>query len=184
MPSCRCPALRRSLTRCRRRRLHRRSWPRQATQQAGRSAQARRGPAFSMSSYSFLSDPGSISYVCSRRHWRRTFFPRASSASADETSRFCRTTVVAACVEVDDVPRDHADVDDLADLPPRRRRPASAWSFGSSMRIFSGRTVKRLGWPFSVRSSTFETPTKPATNSLCGRSYTSAGPRPARCGPR
>ena len=40
------------------------------------------------------------------------------------------------------------------------------------MRIFSGRTVKR---PTVRRSSTFETPTNPAMNSLAGCSYTSAG---------
>src|SRR5436189_236683 len=55
--------------------------------------------------------------------------------------------------------------------------PLSTWAPGSgvwpsaTMRIFSGRTVKRR----PSRSSMLETPTKPATNAVAGRSYTSAG---------
>ena len=50
-------------------------------------------------------------------------------------------------------------------------QPLAGFEPASVMRIFSGRTVKR----FPPRSTTFETPTKPATNSFAGRSYTSAG---------
>ena len=45
--------------------------------------------------------------------------------------------------------------------------PLAGSELASVMRIFSGRTVNALCRP---RSTTFEAPTKPATNSFAGRS--------------
>ena len=96
------------------------------------------------------------------------------------------TISVPPSSSVDGVSRDHADVDDLARsarLRCARRRPGVSCS--ASMRIFSGRTVKRLVRPFSVRSRTFETPTKPG-HELGLRVLVDLrrAIRPARSGPR
>ena len=56
---------------------------------------------------------------------------------------------------------------------------ASGVRSGSTIAIFSGRIVNALVSPVTaeaaVPSSTFDTPTNPATNPVAGRSYTSAG---------
>jgi hypothetical protein len=56
-------------------------------------------------------------------------------------------------------------------VPVSACQPSAGFEPASVMRIFSGRTVKRL----PPLSTTFETPTNPATNAFAGRSYTSTG---------
>ena len=88
----------------------------------------------------------------------------ASSASVEDVSRFCRTTV--------STPPPSSSTSTAS--PCRRIRPrgssrlvvapGSCSSALPNSRIFSGRTVGAGGRP---ASSTLETPTKPATNSVC-----------------
>ena len=70
------------------------------------------------------------------------------------------TTSSPPRVQVDDVARDRAEVDDLADDAGLARAVVVV----AHDRIFSGRIVNRR----PSRSRTFEVPTKPATNSVAG----------------
>ena len=102
--------------------------------------------------------------VCSGNHPTTTSVPCRSSSSCDDDSRFCRTTCrVPPGLELDEVARDHPRVGDVDDPPALGVQPARR-ARRSSIRTFSGRTVKRL----PSRSSRFEVPTKPATNGLPG----------------
>ena len=91
------------------------------------------------------------------------------------------TTKRPSQIELDDVPRHRTEVYDFADVPGCRatigRRPRRASR--STIEIFSGpdRERVRIARDRAAISParTFETPTKPATNPVAGRSYTSAG---------
>ena len=112
-----------------------------------------------------------------RSHTRRTALPRTCSASIELVARFCcMTTSAPPSSSVDDVPGDGTQVYDLRDvlrLPcTRPRRPPV--HVEREHRIFSGRIVTACGRPTIAAatspSSTFDTPTNPATNPVAGRS--------------
>ena len=92
--------------------------------------------------------------------------PCVSSASTRKSQILPHDLQLAAAVQLDDVAREHAYVDHAAEVPGLLVLAGDEGPPDSVMRIFSGRTAKRL----PSRTSMFDVPTKPATNSFAGRS--------------